>query len=139
VPRPTGRGIFAEALLQRYPNMPVEDEGRLQDPRLRENFIERVFAYQRLRRFFGGRWTVAGLAEFHTSHKMPLLSRSTAGYRELGRLVASAAVMPRDRLRAAYESRFMQALTVLPTFHEARRQGRRSSRGGQARSRRVPR
>ena len=114
-PQRNGRGIFAEALLQRFPNLPVEEEGRLSDPRLRENFIERVFAYDRLRRFFAGRWTVGGLVRFHTSHKMSLLSHSTAGYRELGRLVASAATVPRAPLRSGYESRFMQTLTVIAT------------------------
>ena len=112
-PRRNGRGIFAEALLQRFPNLPVEEEGSLSDPRLRENFIERVFAYQRLQRFFAGRWTVDGLVRFHTSHKMSLLSHSTDGYRELGRLVASAATVPRAALRSRYESRFMQTLTVI--------------------------
>ena len=79
LPQRNGRGIFAEALLQRFPNLPVEEEGRLSDPRLRENFIERVFAYQRLRWFFAGRWTVGGLVQFHTAHKMSLLSHSTGG------------------------------------------------------------
>jgi uncharacterized protein YbgA (DUF1722 family) len=115
LPQRTGRGVFAEALMRRFPNLPVEEEGRLSDPGRRENFIERVFAYQRLRRFFAGRWTVAGLVAFHTSHKMALLSHSTAGYRELGRLVASAKGMPRARLRAEYESRFMQTLTLIAT------------------------
>jgi uncharacterized protein YbgA (DUF1722 family)/uncharacterized protein YbbK (DUF523 family) len=110
-----GRGIFAEALVQRFPNLPLEEEGRLSDPRLRENFIERVFAYQRLRRFFAGRWTVGGLVRFHTSHKMSLLSHSTAGYRELGRLVASAATVPRATLRPGYESRFMETLAAIAT------------------------
>jgi len=115
MPQRAGRGIFADALLQRFPTLPVEEEGRLSDPRLRENFIERVFAYQRLQRFFAGRWSVGGLVEFHTTHKMALLSHSTAGYHELGRLVASAAGMPRAELRAAYESRFMQTLTMVAT------------------------
>ena len=60
MPERNGRGIFAAALLPRFPNLPVEEEGRLSDPRLRENFIERVFAYQRLQRFFAGRWAVGG-------------------------------------------------------------------------------
>ena len=115
LPQRTGRGIFADALLRRFPHLPVEEEGRLSDPRLRENFIERVFAYQRLRRFFGSRWSIGGLVEFHTSHKMSLLSHSTAGYNELGRLVASAAGMPRAELRAAYESRFMRTMTLIAT------------------------
>jgi len=113
MPERTGRGIFADALLQRFPSLPVEEEGRLMDPRLRENFIERVFAYQRLRRFFAGRWSIGGLVAFHTSHKMSLLSHSTARYQELGRLVASAAGMPRAELRGAYESRFMRTLALV--------------------------
>ena len=95
MPERNGRGIFAAALLPRFPNLPVEEEGRLSDPRLRENFIERVFAYQRLRRFFAGRWTVGGLVQFHTAHKMSLLSHSTTRYRELG------SWSPRRRDRAA--------------------------------------
>ncbi len=56
-----GRGLFAAALMARTPDLPVEEEGRLADPALRENFVERVFAYQRLRRLFGGRWSVGDL------------------------------------------------------------------------------
>lgn len=115
VPQRTGRGIFAEALLQRFPNLPVEEEGRLSDPRLRENFIERVFAYHRLRRLFSGRWSVGGLVQFHTSHKMSLLSHSTVAYHELGRLVASAATVPRPALRSGYEAGFMRTLTLIAT------------------------
>ncbi len=64
MPTKSGRGVFAEALLARLPNLPVEEEGRLCDPRLRDNFVERVFAYHRLRQFFSGRWTVGGLVAF---------------------------------------------------------------------------
>jgi uncharacterized protein YbgA (DUF1722 family) len=115
MPQRTGRGLFAEALLPRFPNLPVEEEGRLSDPRLRENFIERVFAYQRLRRFFAGRWTTGGLVRFHTAHKMSLLSHSTDGYNELGRLVAAAAKTPRPALRRDYESRFMRTMSQIAT------------------------
>jgi uncharacterized protein YbgA (DUF1722 family)/uncharacterized protein YbbK (DUF523 family) len=115
MPEKNGRGIFADALLQRFPNLPVEEEGRLSDPRLRENFIERVFAYRRLRQFFSGRWTVGGLVAFHTSHKMTLLSHSTARYQQLGQLVASAAQLSRDALRAQYESEFMATMAIVAT------------------------
>jgi len=57
-PVASGRGVFAEALLQAFPHLPVEEEGRLNDPRLRENFVERVFAYRRLRSLLNGRWTI---------------------------------------------------------------------------------
>ena len=115
MPERNGRGLFADALLRRFPNLPVEEEGRLSDPRLRENFIERVFAYQRLRRCFAGRWTIAGLVRFHTAQKMSLLSHSTSGYNELGRLVAAAAKTPRAALRSEYESRFMRTMSQLAT------------------------
>jgi uncharacterized protein YbgA (DUF1722 family)/uncharacterized protein YbbK (DUF523 family) len=114
MPDPSGRGLFAGALLSHFPNLPVEEEGRLSDPRLRENFIERVFAYQRLRRFFAGRWTPGSLVAFHTAHKMSLLSHSTVAYRALGQLVARQP-SSRAALRDEYEQGFMAALSVLAT------------------------
>ena len=115
MPQRDGRGIFAAALLERFPTLPVEEEGRLCDPLLRENFIERVFAYQRLRRFFAPRWTVGGLVAFHTAHKMTLLAHSTANYNRLGQLVATASSMPRDNLRSEYEALFMATLRIVAT------------------------
>jgi uncharacterized protein YbgA (DUF1722 family)/uncharacterized protein YbbK (DUF523 family) len=115
MPGKNGRGLFADVLLQRFPNLPVEEEGRLSDPRLRENFIERVFAYQRMRQFFSGRWTVGGLVAFHTSHKMALLSHSTSRYQQLGQLVAAAVQLSRDALRAQYETEFMATMAIVAT------------------------
>jgi len=114
-PRKEGVGLFAAALLRRLPNLPVEEEGRLADPRLRENFIERVFAYDRLRRLWRARWALRELIAFHTAHKMALLAHSTEGYRELGRLVAAAKTIPRAELRDRYETRFMSVLRKLAT------------------------
>ena len=105
-----GVGLFAQALLERLPNLPVEEEGRLHDPRLRENFIERVFAYARVRRLWAGRWTVGDLVAFHTAHKMQLLAHSTDGYRALGQLVAGAKATPRAELRERYEADLMGVL-----------------------------
>ena len=110
MPARDGRGIFASALLERCPLLPVEEEGRLSDPTLRENFIERIFAYRRVRDFFRGRWTPGALVAFHTAHKMSLLSHSTSAYSEMGRLVAQAGSLPRVELRRAYETLFMQTL-----------------------------
>ena len=115
MPTRDGRGLFAHALLRRFPNLPVEEEGRLSDPRLRENFIERVFAYRRLKDLFRGRWTVGQLVSFHTSHKMALLAHSTSSYTALGQLVAGAAGTPRQGLKADYESLFMHTLTAMAT------------------------
>jgi uncharacterized protein YbgA (DUF1722 family)/uncharacterized protein YbbK (DUF523 family) len=104
----SGRGLFAQALLDEMSHLPAEEEGRLHDPPLRENFIERVFAYQRVRTFFSARWTLAGLVQFHTAH-------SRAGYAELGRMVAGAKQRPRAELASAYEALFMKTLTRLAT------------------------
>jgi uncharacterized protein YbgA (DUF1722 family)/uncharacterized protein YbbK (DUF523 family) len=115
VPDKSGRGLFAEALLARFPFLPIEEEGRLQDPRLRENFIERVFAWRRLRTLFDGRWTLGDLVSFHTAHKLVVLAHSPAAYRELGQLVARAKSVGRAELREQYEAGFMKALAVLAT------------------------
>ena len=109
----TGRGLFAEALLARFPNLPVEEEDRLRDQQVRENFIERIFAYRQLHRLFAGPWKRAALVAFHTAHKMSLLSHSLVAYDALGRLVASD--NPRARLQREYERVFMQALAVPAT------------------------
>jgi uncharacterized protein YbgA (DUF1722 family)/uncharacterized protein YbbK (DUF523 family) len=110
-----GRGLFAEALLQAFPHLPVEEEGRLNDPRLRENFVERVFAYRRLRSLFRGRWTIDSLVAFHTAHKLQIMAHSPRLYAELGRLVAGAHELARPALRAFYEAQFMSALEVMAT------------------------
>ena len=115
IPSKSGRGLFAEALMQRYPNLPVEEEGRLNDPRLRENFVERAFAYRRVRALFTGRWTLGDLVAFHSAHKLQLLAHAPQTYAQLGRVVANAKGMPRVALRDSYESQFMQGLTVLAT------------------------
>ncbi len=114
-PARSGRGVFAEALLERFPHLPVEEEGRLNDPRLRENFIERVFAYRRLRSLFAGRWSLGDLVAFHSAHKLQILSHSTTAYGQLGRLVATAKGAPRTELRRRYEAELMDALSVLAT------------------------
>jgi uncharacterized protein YbgA (DUF1722 family)/uncharacterized protein YbbK (DUF523 family) len=115
IPSKSGRGLFAEALMRRFPNLPVEEEGRLNDLALRENFIERVFAYQRMQSFFAPRWSIGGLVALHMAHKLQLMAHAPRAYAELGRLVARAKAMPRAELRELYESAFLHALAVLAT------------------------
>jgi len=114
-PARNGVGRFARALLARFPHLPIEEEGRLNDPRLRENFIERVFAYRRLRDLFDSGWALGDVVKFHTAHKLVLLSHSTAAYARLGRLVARAKSMDLDALRDEYTADFMDALAVPAT------------------------
>ena len=115
MPARDGRGLYADALMRRFPNLPIEEEGRLNDARLRDNFIERVFAYRRLRTFFAGRWTTGGLVSIHTAHKLQLLSHAPRAYAELGRMVANAASVGRGELRDRYETEFMGALKKIAT------------------------
>jgi uncharacterized protein YbgA (DUF1722 family)/uncharacterized protein YbbK (DUF523 family) len=115
VPERQGRGLFAAALLERFPSLPVEEEGRLSDQRLRENFIERTFAYRRLKDLFDRRWSIGSLVRFHTAHKMSLLAHSTTAYQELGRLVARARELPKRELRERYERHFMGTLSRMAT------------------------
>jgi uncharacterized protein YbgA (DUF1722 family)/uncharacterized protein YbbK (DUF523 family) len=110
IPVKSGRGVFADVLLQHFPHLPVEEEHRLCDLRLRENFIERVFAYARLRALFSGPWKISGLISFHAAHKLLLMAHSPKAYQRLGRLVAGTKSVPRAELRARYESGFMEAL-----------------------------
>jgi uncharacterized protein YbgA (DUF1722 family)/uncharacterized protein YbbK (DUF523 family) len=110
-----GRGLFADALMRRLPLLPVEEEGRLGDPLLRDQFLNRVFGYQRLRAFFDGAWTISTLVGFHTAQKLTLLAHRPEGYRTLGRMVAGAATMPRADLTTTYQREYMAILAVPPT------------------------
>jgi uncharacterized protein YbgA (DUF1722 family)/uncharacterized protein YbbK (DUF523 family) len=113
MPERTGRGLFAGALMQKFPALPVEEEGRLTDPKLRENFIERVFAYRRLKDLFASHWTPGSVVRFHTAHKMALLAHSTTAYQELGRLVAEVKTLPRAEFRDRYQQKLMATLAVV--------------------------
>jgi uncharacterized protein YbgA (DUF1722 family)/uncharacterized protein YbbK (DUF523 family) len=114
-PGRSGRGLFAAALLDHFPELPVEEEGRLCDPRLRDNFVERVFAYHRVKLLFAGRWTLGGLVAFHSAHKLQLMAHSPQAYGALGRLVAAAGGAPRDELARSYGATFMQGLKTIAT------------------------
>ena len=115
VPTKSGRGIFAVRLADRFPSLPVEEEGRLSDPRLRENFVERVFAYSRLRNLFRTKWTVGALVAFHTAHKLVLMAHSIDAYQHLGRLVASARDITPKEVERTYTEAFMAGLTAMAT------------------------
>ncbi len=110
-PTRDGRGLFADALMKKLPLLPVEEEGRLNDPALRENFIERVFGYHRWRAATTKR-TRSGLVEFHTSHKYLLLAHSERHYRLLGRVVAGLKEKPLREVYEEYGHGFMTGLAV---------------------------
>lgn len=102
-----GRGLFADALIRRMPHLPIEEEGRLNDARIRENFVERIFAYRRVKGLFRPRWTVGDVVAFHTREKLLLRAHDERGYRELGKSVAAAKSIPRAAFADDYADRFM--------------------------------
>ena len=105
-----GRGIFARAVMEAYPLLPCEEEGRLNDPTLRESFVERVFALDRWRRTMAEGFTAARLVEFHTRHKLLLLSHSEVHYRAAGRLVADAGRREPAHVAGEYLRTFMEGM-----------------------------
>jgi uncharacterized protein YbgA (DUF1722 family)/uncharacterized protein YbbK (DUF523 family) len=109
-PLAQGRGLFAAEFARRFPLVPCEEEGRLSDPHLRENFIERIFARNRWRTLVRGGLSRKRLVEFHTAHKLLLRAHNEAAYQRLGRLVGSAGTVPDAELFRAYELEFQGAL-----------------------------
>jgi len=108
-------GLYAKALRERYPHLPIEEEGRLNDPRLRENFIVRVFAYHRLQQLYGARFSRERMIAFHTTHKYLLLAHSPKHYQEMGRLVAAVKQHEPEYFRQKYLAMLMEGLGVKST------------------------
>ncbi len=110
-----GRGLFAAAFTAANPLVPVEDEDRLMDLRLRENFIERVFGYHRLRAAFAGRWRRSEVAAFHDREKFLLMAHSPRHCKELDRMIAAVADLRPAAFRDRYCTLFMACLGIKTT------------------------
>jgi uncharacterized protein YbgA (DUF1722 family)/uncharacterized protein YbbK (DUF523 family) len=106
-----GSGIFAAVLKARLPLLPMEEEGRLGDPGLRESFVTRVAVYHAWRGLEEAGLTAAALVGFHSRHKLLLLAHNQAGYRRMGRLVARAGAVPLGPLAETYARELMGALS----------------------------
>jgi uncharacterized protein YbgA (DUF1722 family)/uncharacterized protein YbbK (DUF523 family) len=115
LPSPTGRGLFTAAFMARFPLIPVEEEGRLRDPALREMFVERIFTLRRFRDLVAGGRTRGRLVAFHSDHKYLLLSHGRVHYEEMGRLVAQAKSMPAGELFGRYQEMLAKALATKAT------------------------
>jgi uncharacterized protein YbgA (DUF1722 family)/uncharacterized protein YbbK (DUF523 family) len=115
MPSRKGMGLFARALTDALPSLPVEDEGRLSDPGLRESFVERVFSYRRLKDLLQRQPNAGNLVAFHTKHKLQLMSHSPKLYRDLGRVVATAGSSDLPQLLATYAATFMEIMSVRTT------------------------
>jgi uncharacterized protein YbgA (DUF1722 family)/uncharacterized protein YbbK (DUF523 family) len=110
-----GIGLFARLFMEHFPLLPVEEEGRLHDPALRENFIERVFATARWRELLDRNKSIGALVEFHTKHKLLILAHSTRYYQEMGKLVAGVKKVSLPKLFEDYQKQFMEALKLRAT------------------------
>jgi uncharacterized protein YbgA (DUF1722 family) len=110
-----GTGMFPRAVMNRFPLLPLEEEGRLNDLALRENFIERIFAYYRWTQMLDEEPTPGGLVKFHTAHKLTLMAHSPKHYTEMGRLVADAGKRDWDELTAECGTMLMEGLGVMGT------------------------
>lgn len=115
MPAGSGSGIFAKAFAEHFPTLPVEEDGRMHDPALRENFIERVFALKRWRELLSEGMTRANLVRFHSENKLLIMSHSIKHLREMGRLVASPKGPPAAGLFERYQPVFFEALGLAAT------------------------
>ena len=113
-PLTKGRGIFATVFMEHFPRTPAQEDGRLRDPKIRENFIERVFTLERWRETIKKK-TLARLNDFHTRNKLLILSHSEKHYRMMGRMVAEGKTIPIRELFLNYESSLMDALRLKTT------------------------
>jgi uncharacterized protein YbgA (DUF1722 family)/uncharacterized protein YbbK (DUF523 family) len=113
-----GVGIFARALMERLPLLPVEEEGRLQDIQLRENFIVRIFVYRRWQELLAGGVTAGRLVDFQRRHKLLLMAHSPEMARRLGKLVAAAGTRPAAGIFPEYEKLLLTALKQKATVRK---------------------
>jgi len=110
-----GSGMFASSFVKVFPLVPVEDEGRLHDPVIRENFIVRIFCFHRLQLLVRKSFSIGSLVRFHTRHKFLILSHSRKKYDDMGQLVANAKKIKTAELKTRYSKLFMAALTYKST------------------------
>lgn len=115
VPRNAGVGLFAKAFMDHFPLLPVEEEGRLNDIILRENFIETIFVYKRWRDLATAP-SSGGLVDFHSSHKLLLMAHSEKHCRAMGRMIALAGTRDIDELISQYQENLMAAMRLKPTL-----------------------
>ncbi|MCU4674630.1 DUF523 and DUF1722 domain-containing protein [Catenovulum sp. 2E275] len=105
-----GVGLFAKTLMQMHPNLPVEEDGRLNDAALRENFISRIFVHANWHQTVAQSDQIKDLIAFHSNHKYQIMAHSYQAYKNLGKLVANQQKLDFDTLKQMYFSQLMQSL-----------------------------
>jgi uncharacterized protein YbgA (DUF1722 family)/uncharacterized protein YbbK (DUF523 family) len=115
IPIKKGVGIFARIFMDHFPLLPVEDEARIHDPGLRENLIERIFGLKRWRQALAKKESRRIIVDFHTKHKLFILSHSPRHYQAMGKLVATAKGLPLKEFYSQYQTLLMEALKLKTT------------------------
>jgi len=115
MPEKKGVGIFARAFMDHFPLVPVEEDGRLNDPRIRENFIEQVFTLKRWRDARQGRTGVGTVVDFHAGHKLVLMAHSPRHLKIMGAMVARGKALEGAALYREYEKLLLEALKLKAT------------------------
>ena len=116
MPQKKGQGMFARVFTEHFPLIPVEEEGRLHDPKLRETFIELIFALKRWREMLEKRKSMVNLVDFHTRHKLLIMSHSPSHLRMMGKLVAGGKSLDIKDLFEQYETLLIEALRLKTTL-----------------------
>jgi uncharacterized protein YbgA (DUF1722 family)/uncharacterized protein YbbK (DUF523 family) len=111
----SGRGLFAENLVKRFPHLPVEEEGRLNDVRIRENFVSQVFAYRRWQVATEDGLTPPTIIRFHAAHKYALMAHGQAGSKRLGAMVAAIRKPGIREAARSYFEAFFELMQHPPT------------------------
>ena len=115
MPQKKGVGLFARTFMEHFPMTPVEEEGRLHDPVLRENFIERIFTYKRYCDIMEGKNRIGNLVDFHSKNKLLLMAHSPKHLKQMGNLVAHAKERPVRELVDEYETLLLEAMAMKPS------------------------
>jgi uncharacterized protein YbgA (DUF1722 family) len=116
MPQKKGQGIFARVFTENFPLIPVEEEGRLHDAKLRETFIEQIFTLMRWRETLSKRKRMGNLVDFHTRHKLLIMSHSPKHSQMMGKLVAEGKSLVIDDLFVQYETLLIEALRLKTTL-----------------------
>jgi uncharacterized protein YbgA (DUF1722 family)/uncharacterized protein YbbK (DUF523 family) len=115
VPQKVGVGIFARIFMEHFPLTPVEEDGRLHDPVLRENFIDRIFIYRRYRDIMEEKKLIRSLVAFHAMNKLLLMAHSPKYLKQMGSLVAHSEELSKSELIRQYEKLLMEAMAFKPS------------------------
>ena len=116
MPNKKGQGIFARVFTEHFPLVPVEEEGRLHDSKLRETFIEQIFTLMRWRQTLSQNKTMGNLVDYHTRHKLLIMAHSPSHSQMMGKLVAGGKDLPMQDLFTQYETLLIEALRLKTTL-----------------------